>query len=202
MKVLAIGAHPDDIELGCGGTISRLSAEGNEIHSVIMTNGGKSSIPEEFNNNIGEERKKESQQALKTLGVDKINFLREKDLELTVSKTVKLLRDLDKHYKKVYVNHPSDKHPDHRALGEAAREVFEQEQLREYETPSTKPCFSPDKFVCVANKEDQKIKALKKHKTQMHKKYMKKSYWKSQLTYWGIKSGKDKAEAFVEGDLQ
>lgn len=37
MTVLAVGAHLDDIELGCGGTLARLAQEGVEVHTLVMT---------------------------------------------------------------------------------------------------------------------------------------------------------------------
>lgn len=39
MKTLVIAAHPDDEVLGCGGTISKLSSEGSEVHILILANG-------------------------------------------------------------------------------------------------------------------------------------------------------------------
>lgn len=38
MKVLVVGAHHDDIELGCGGTVARLTAEGNTVYGAVLTN--------------------------------------------------------------------------------------------------------------------------------------------------------------------
>ena len=40
MKILVLAAHPDDETLGCGGTIARLSAEGNEVKLITFTDGG------------------------------------------------------------------------------------------------------------------------------------------------------------------
>jgi LmbE family N-acetylglucosaminyl deacetylase len=37
MNVLAVGAHHDDIELGCGGTLAKLKAEGHEVYGIILT---------------------------------------------------------------------------------------------------------------------------------------------------------------------
>ena len=37
MRILAIGAHADDIELGLGGTLSKYAASGNEVHSLLVT---------------------------------------------------------------------------------------------------------------------------------------------------------------------
>ena len=38
-SVLAIGAHPDDIELGCGGTIARHVAAGDQVAMLVVTRG-------------------------------------------------------------------------------------------------------------------------------------------------------------------
>jgi LmbE family N-acetylglucosaminyl deacetylase len=40
-RVLAIGAHPDDIELNCGGTLAKWAEAGSEIHHVVCTDGAK-----------------------------------------------------------------------------------------------------------------------------------------------------------------
>ena len=39
--VLAIGAHPDDVEFGCGGTLAKWSAEGAVVHHLVCTDGSK-----------------------------------------------------------------------------------------------------------------------------------------------------------------
>jgi len=39
MKILVVVAHPDDEVLGCGGTVSRLAREGNEIYILILGEG-------------------------------------------------------------------------------------------------------------------------------------------------------------------
>ena len=38
MNVLVVGAHHDDIELGCGGTVARLSEEGHTVYGIVLTN--------------------------------------------------------------------------------------------------------------------------------------------------------------------
>ncbi|MCA1691023.1 MAG: PIG-L family deacetylase, partial [Actinobacteria bacterium] len=42
-RALAIGAHPDDVEFGCGGTLAKWVAAGCEIHHLICTDGSKGS---------------------------------------------------------------------------------------------------------------------------------------------------------------
>ena len=39
MKILAVGAHPDDIEAGCAGTLLKYAQQGHEIHLLVMTEG-------------------------------------------------------------------------------------------------------------------------------------------------------------------
>ena len=41
MNILAIGAHPDDIEIGCGGTIIKYADRGHNLFSLVMTGGGQ-----------------------------------------------------------------------------------------------------------------------------------------------------------------
>ena len=44
MKILAIGAHPDDLEIGCFGTLKKLKDSGNDIEIIITTSGGYKSF--------------------------------------------------------------------------------------------------------------------------------------------------------------
>ena len=40
-RVLAVGAHPDDIEFGCGGTLAKWAATGCVVHHAVLTDGSK-----------------------------------------------------------------------------------------------------------------------------------------------------------------
>ncbi len=42
-RALAIGAHPDDIEFGCGATLAKWAADGCHIHQLVLTDGSKGS---------------------------------------------------------------------------------------------------------------------------------------------------------------
>jgi LmbE family N-acetylglucosaminyl deacetylase len=77
-RVLSFGAHPDDIEIGCGGTEARLARKGYEITHVILTSGeaGSDTIPPwEF----GATREKEAVAAAKVIGACGVEFLRYPD---------------------------------------------------------------------------------------------------------------------------
>lgn len=65
--IIAIGAHPDDIELGCGASLAKLSQEGFDIFAVVLSSGSKG-------NPFDQNRLQETSQALNLLGVTKTFF--------------------------------------------------------------------------------------------------------------------------------
>jgi LmbE family N-acetylglucosaminyl deacetylase len=69
MKILAIGAHPDDVEIFCGGTIAKYAAKGHEIVMVSVTNGeiGSKELSCE---EIIKIRRKEGEAAAKVIGAE------------------------------------------------------------------------------------------------------------------------------------
>ncbi len=75
---MSFGAHPDDIELGCGGTEAKLIDKGYKIVHVYATSGeaGRQTISKE---KLGKIREEEAKQAAKVLGVGGVEFLRYPD---------------------------------------------------------------------------------------------------------------------------
>lgn len=69
VDVLAIGTHPDDVELSCGGTVARLVAEGHRVGILHLTRG------ERGTRGTPEEREQEAQRAGEALGVAVVEFL-------------------------------------------------------------------------------------------------------------------------------
>ncbi len=61
-SILAVGAHPDDVEFGCGGIVAKETARGNEVTVLVLSHGeaGSSGTPEE--------RRREAEAAAATLG--------------------------------------------------------------------------------------------------------------------------------------
>ena len=73
MIILAIGAHHDDYELGCGGTLHKYSSKGATIHSVIVTDGYfYDTDGNELRN--GKKAKEESLRASEILGIKKVEY--------------------------------------------------------------------------------------------------------------------------------
>ncbi len=110
IDVLAFGAHPDDTDLCCGGTLAALVKQGKKVGVIDMTRGemGSRGTPEL--------RKKEAQNAADIIGLSLRKNLSLSDTELennTASrqKIIEVVRRLRPHI--CLVGAPSDRHPDH-----------------------------------------------------------------------------------------
>lgn len=88
--VLAVGAHPDDMEFGASGTVSKWIKEGATGYYLICTDGSRgSSDPQMTHDRLAKIRKKEQEKACKVLGVKKVFFLNHTDTQLVADLTLK-----------------------------------------------------------------------------------------------------------------
>jgi LmbE family N-acetylglucosaminyl deacetylase len=120
MRILAIGAHPDDCEWACGGTAAKWAARGDQVRFVSLTNGevghwdkGQVGAP------LVKRRKAEVARAAEILGVNTI-VLDIPDGRLTPSleNRMTLIRLIREWRPDIVLGHrPCDYHPDHRAAG-------------------------------------------------------------------------------------
>ncbi|MEU7041710.1 PIG-L family deacetylase [Streptomyces varsoviensis] len=121
MRVLALGAHPDDIELLCAGTLAHYANQGAHITAAVFTDGALGSgAPTPAD--TAALREAEARRAMAVLGAELIwlglpdGFLY--DTRETRTRTVDVLRrarpDL------VFAHHPDDYHPDHQAASRVA----------------------------------------------------------------------------------
>jgi LmbE family N-acetylglucosaminyl deacetylase len=114
-SLLAFGAHPDDIELGCGGVIARETRAGRTAHFVVCSKG------ESATHGKPSQRKREAQKAAKALGAS-LEFLQldgDARLENRVAHAIKLAAAI-RRIKPAIVLAPSlveNQHPDHSRLG-------------------------------------------------------------------------------------
>jgi LmbE family N-acetylglucosaminyl deacetylase len=123
-RALVVGAHPDDCEIGCGGTIARLVHEGWDATFIVVTNGNKGSHdPGMSPYRLAEIREAEQREAAAQLGVNRVLFLRYNDGELEYTPTLRAEMALYiRHFKphNLYTHDPWRPymlHPDHRAVG-------------------------------------------------------------------------------------
>ncbi|OPW90945.1 PIG-L deacetylase family protein [Citrobacter sp. A316] len=199
--VLAIGAHPDDIELGCGASLARLARNGIHISAVVMTP-GRSGASELI------DRHQESRDALKILGCQQTIHLDFADTRthLQLNEMIAALENIIQHQlpsdieiKRVYTMHNADRHQDHMAVHQASMVACRAiPQILGYETPSTWLSFMPQVFESV--KEDDfklKLKALSKHQSQSGRDYMRPERLRALAQFRGQQINSDYGEGFV-----
>ncbi|OGZ47218.1 MAG: hypothetical protein A3J54_01270 [Candidatus Ryanbacteria bacterium RIFCSPHIGHO2_02_FULL_45_13b] len=165
--ILVFGAHPDDVEIGMGGTIKKLS----EKHKVITC---IASLP-----NKTQTRKKETASAAQILGVETVRHLALSPHTFGFNReTIKKIDALIETYRpqNVFTHWIGDSHQDHTYLTQcvfaAARHNHFNVLMYEQAIPGgiTHTTFRPQLFVDISFQLEDKIKSILAHKTQ-HKKY-------------------------------
>jgi LmbE family N-acetylglucosaminyl deacetylase len=121
---LAIGAHPDDIEFGCGGTLAKWSAAGAEVHLLVLTDGSKGTWDEA--DDLGAlvtRRQDEARAAAAALGSRSVHFLGlvDGELESGTEDRARVCEVVRRVRPDVVLGHDPWKryrlHPDHRHAG-------------------------------------------------------------------------------------
>lgn len=121
---LAIGAHPDDVEFGCGGTLAKWAAAGCHVHLAVLTDGSKGTWdPGQDESTLIGVRQEEQRAAAQILGAGEVTFFGHRDGELRNGEAerrqvVELIRRLKPD---VLLGHDPWRryrlHPDHRHAG-------------------------------------------------------------------------------------
>lgn len=180
--ILAIGAHPDDVELGCGGTILKLIAEGKSISIVDLTEG------ELGTRGTAETRAAEAKEAAKILGISARENLKMKDGFIINSEEYQLkIVEMIRKYRPdiVLANAIDDRHPDHAKAAKLVSDAcflsglkkiktFDSEGLQEIWRP--KHIFHyiqwrnvvPHFVIDITGFLNQKIEACLAYKTQFY----------------------------------
>jgi LmbE family N-acetylglucosaminyl deacetylase len=118
MKILAIGAHADDVELGCGGTLLKHRDAGDEINILVVTHSGYSSKTKNFHRS----REIATNEGKKSASLLKAKFYCLEKEPLTLAPNEKFVLELEEvitdiQPDRIYVHRPSDTHSDHAAVG-------------------------------------------------------------------------------------
>lgn len=143
VDVLAIGAHPDDLELTCGGTIAKLAAEGRRVGMLDLTRG------EMGTRGTAEIRKQEASRAAAILGAawrHQLDFGdgglrtgREEELAL-----IKVIREARPSL--IIGPYPDDRHPDHARAGRLVTDAWFYSGLARLEMDT--PAHRPQAVIC------------------------------------------------------
>ena len=163
-RALAIGCHPDDVEIGCAGTIATWAERGIEFYLMVMTlgeSGGDAA-----------KRKQEQENSASLLGVKKLYWGDYIDTKLPLDNI--LTTDIERVINEiepdvVFVHYHKDSHQDHRILSTATITASRYTaNLMFYEGPSTYE-FSPTVFVDISSHIIKKFDALHAHVSQVNK---------------------------------
>ena len=171
MNILVIAPHPDDEAIGCGGAICRHADAGERVVTVFLTSGelGLKHVPREV---AWEIREAEARSAAKILGIADTHFLRQPDWTLheavgpaSTALAAILARE---NPELVYVPHPHEWHPDHKAAGvilTLAMNGIARPEIRGYEiwTPLSEFDVVTDITVVMS----RKLQAIRCHVSQV-----------------------------------
>lgn len=193
--ILAIGAHPDDIELGCGGSLLKASRSGQHIRAVIFSKGRRGVLSER-------DREVETRIALGKIGIEDIHIYDFEDTQLCRS-LIDLIGVIEKHVEELepfraYSMFKEDRHQDHRAVYEASSIACRVvPQFLGYETPSSYPNFRPTIFENIESELEQKISALRCHYSQGARLYMQEEKVRAAALFRGAQINLGPCEGFV-----
>ncbi|MBN1091416.1 PIG-L family deacetylase [Blastococcus sp. TML/M2B] len=190
-NVLAIGAHPDDIELGCGGALLAHAAAGDSVTMLVVTGG---------ENGPGDAvRREEQERAARVLGA-RLVWGGLRDCEVVAdSATVRVIEQVlqDTRADLVYVHAPEDSHQDHRAVAAATLGATRRlSRVLHYQSPSTLS-FTPTVYVDVTAYLSGKVAALSAHASQVELSAMvEPDAVVASARHWGAQARIGYAEAF------
>ena len=162
MRVLAIGAHPDDVELGCGGALLRHVAQGDSVSILVMTTGQRGTVGDTS-------RVHEQQDSARVLGV-RLLWGGFEDGSVPSGPDAITVIDRAGEYTRadvMYTHAAADTHQDHRSTAIASQAAARRiGTVLCYETPSSQS-FEPNVFVEIDDVLEAKLAALRSHWSQV-----------------------------------
>lgn len=216
-----IGAHPDDIELNCGGTVLKLVESGKNVGIIDLTEGELSTR--------GNRRSRvlETSAASKLLGISFRENLKIRDGSIEINKInrEKIIRVLRKYKPEiVFAPYPNDRHPDHIYAGNLIRESVFYSGLMKIRTGNLK-AFKPGKLYFYRSAIDipvsfifdissvfkKKLEVLKCYRTQFYdsesnepETFISSSFFRNEIEararHYGFKIGAEFGEPYYSYD--
>lgn len=179
--VLAIGAHPDDVEIGVGGTLSAHRSAGDTVVILTMSHGIRGG---DWN-----VRQEESIEAAELLGARLfVEDLADTEISNGGS-TIAIIERIVAEIKPtiIYTHTANDRHQDHRAVHEATMAATRGiRTIACYQSPSTTIDFRPSRFVPIDGFTEQKLALLACYRSQTSiRDYLDPDFVLSTARYWG-----------------
>ena len=222
MRVLAIGAHPDDIETSCGGTLAKYAKMGHKVFTATATNGnvGSATLPME---EIAKIRKEEARKAAAIIGAEYIcldyddeMFFEDKAARLAFINLVRYCKaDI------ILTHNPEDYNPDHELTSKIINDIavmipvekikteapaYDKIPIIAYFEPVNGLGFVPTEYVDITDTMEIKMAMCREHKSQVE--WMSDNYketladkdffenYRTIAKYRGIQCGVEYAEGF------
>lgn len=183
MNILAIGAHPDDIEESCGGTLAKYAKQGHKVFTATTTNGniGSATLPME---EIAKIRKEEARRAAALIGAEYICLDYDDEMYFEDRAARIAMIDLIRYCKAdvILTHNPRDYNPDHELTSKIVNDVAVMIPIAKIETRS-KPVdtiptlvyfepvhgieFIPTEYVDITEEIEIKRAMCAEHKSQV-----------------------------------
>jgi N-acetylglucosamine malate deacetylase 1 len=176
MNILLISAHPDDMEIGMGGTAAKLAADGSILTSVVLTDGRRSANPFALSpEDLADRRKTEAQKAASLLGIHQVLFCNLPDLkaaehyESAKKQVAEIISKTSPG--EIYILHPElDRHLSHQLAGKASLEAIRTSGKRSiavwaYEVWGLFHRW--DRFEDISHVIGKKLQAIGEHRSQV-----------------------------------
>ena len=183
MNILALFAHPDDVELACAGTLLKYKKQGHKIFIGLSTSGDQGTNVYDSREEIGAIREKEQLEAAKYYDAE-VRFCRFHDQRLFDTEEVRIsLLDTIRWANPdvIFTHYPGDPSVDHRITGQMVADLIlslASTLQPANEAPITKtptlffadfysPDFIPEVYVDITDEMDDKLAALACHESQI-----------------------------------
>ncbi|MCF6332773.1 MAG: PIG-L family deacetylase [Draconibacterium sp.] len=206
LKIVVVGAHPDDPETGCGGTMLLYAREGHEVVSTYLTR-GEAGIHGESYEEAALTRSNESVEACKILNA-RAEFLGQIDgsCEITKNRYVEMYDFLKEESPDIVFTHwPIDSHRDHRICSILVYDAWLNLNKRfelyyfEVETGGQTQNFSPSNFIDISPIIEKKHAACFCHVSQKMEVVFR-DYHGPMEKFRRMQANYDYAEAFIKHD--
>jgi N-acetylglucosamine malate deacetylase 1 len=173
-RALVISAHPDDMEIGMGGTIAKLVSSGCSIVSVVLTDGRRSPNPFGMSQDeMANIRTEESKRSARILGIQRTIFFElesvaQENMEQATRKLAEVINSVMP--EEIFTLHPEiDRHPTHRLAGKISIDALKQTNLQSslwaYEVWGL--FHSWDRYEDISDQIGIKLKAIGEHQSQL-----------------------------------
>lgn len=192
-RVLALGAHPDDLELACGATLAKLVDAGHDVRGVVLSRGevgGDQALrPDEARHGA----------SFLGLGALRVHDFPDTRLDTVGNEMVRAIEAAIKEFEPdvIFTHSAHDQHQDHYAVHKATlRAARAHHSILCFESPSVTRDFDPSVFVDIDGYVDVKVEAVLSHRDQSGKPYMTPGRVRGMAAFRGAQAKNVNAEAF------